>query len=88
MIMPMPLAEIMKRKIERMSQDERAKLPREAEGNVVLDEHICEDGTRILRLWNEDEGSWIGLAHDDVEYLAAMLRHLLPDVPMIVRQAH
>jgi hypothetical protein len=60
-----------------MPKDDRAKLPRDAEGNVVLDEHICEDGTRISRLWSEVEGSWIGLAHDDVEYLTAIVRTLL-----------
>jgi hypothetical protein len=38
------LTEIMMRKIQGMSKEQLSKVPRDIDGNIVLDERICEDG--------------------------------------------
>jgi hypothetical protein len=55
----MPLAEIMRRRIKRMSKDELAKMPRDEYGNIVLDEDIVDGGFRVQTCWNEFDGTGI-----------------------------
>jgi hypothetical protein len=56
-------------------------MPRNDDGDVVIDEYRSPDGTTVRACWNEVEGYKVVLEHEDFEYLKTRIQNLLPDIP-------
>jgi hypothetical protein len=70
----MDLVLAMIERLESLSPDQLAKVPRNRHGDVVLLVFTDEVGTRIGYLWNEIDRSHVGLHNENREYLVTRMR--------------